>query len=83
MGHCYAKAMISAVSLVSGVSRPRAFIGWVSYTEDVPLIRHDVSGWEPIADQAAARAMLIEKPRHPIAPPGRQRVRKLTLVVGR
>jgi hypothetical protein len=41
----------------------RAFIGWVSYTEDVPLIRHDVTGWEPIADQATARAVPIEKPR--------------------
>jgi hypothetical protein len=35
----------------------------VSYTEDVPLIRHDVTGWEPITDQATARAVPIEKPR--------------------
>jgi hypothetical protein len=34
----------------------RTFIGWVAYREDIPLIRHDVTGWEPIADQAAARA---------------------------
>jgi hypothetical protein len=24
----------------------RTFIGWVAYHEDVPLIRHDVTGWE-------------------------------------
>jgi hypothetical protein len=41
----------------------RAFIGWCSYTEDVPLICHDVVGWEPIADQAVARALPLEKVR--------------------
>src|ERR1700722_11305458 len=25
----------------------KTFIGWVAYHEDVPLIRHDVTGWEP------------------------------------
>jgi hypothetical protein len=74
----------------------RAFIGWVSYTEDVPLIRHDVTDWEPIEDQPAARAVPIEKPRRPGDPaivmreakaplrraaPVRHRVRKSTLVV--
>ena len=39
------------------------FIGWVAYLEDIPLIRHDVTGWEPIADQAAARAVPLEKIR--------------------
>jgi hypothetical protein len=43
----------------------RAFIGWVSYTEDVPLIRHDLTGWEPIEDQAAARAISLAKVRRP------------------
>jgi hypothetical protein len=39
----------------------------------VPLIRHDVTGWEPIADQAAViRHTGCEGPR---------RVRKLALVV--
>jgi hypothetical protein len=33
----------------------RAFTGRVPYTENVPSIRHDVTRWEPIADQAAAR----------------------------
>jgi hypothetical protein len=42
----------------------RTFIGWVSYTEDVPLIRHDVTGWEPIADQATARGVPLEPRRH-------------------
>jgi hypothetical protein len=41
----------------------RTFIGWVAYHEPIPLIRHDVTGWEPIADQAAARAMPLEKVR--------------------
>jgi hypothetical protein len=27
----------------------RTFIGWVAYHEPIPLIRHDVTGWEPIA----------------------------------
>jgi hypothetical protein len=36
----------------------RTFIGWVAYHETIPLIRHDVTGWDPIADQAVA------KPRH-------------------
>ena len=30
---------------------------------DGTLIRHDVTGWEPIADQAAARAVPLEKVR--------------------
>ena len=30
----------------------RTFIGWVAYHEDIPLIRHDVTGWEPIEDQS-------------------------------
>jgi hypothetical protein len=41
----------------------RAFIGWVSYTEGVPLIRHDVTGWESIADQAAVIATPVTKAR--------------------
>jgi hypothetical protein len=76
----------------------RAFIGWVAYHEDVPLIRHDVTGWEPIADQAAARAVPFEKLRRPAATtivvgqakaphrpaaPVPRRARKPTLVVGR
>ena len=28
----------------------RTFIGWVAYHEDIPVVRHDVTGWEPIAD---------------------------------
>ena len=37
----------------------RTFIGWVAYDETILLIHHGVAtGWEPIADQAAA------KPRH-------------------
>jgi hypothetical protein len=75
----------------------RAFIGWVAYHEVIPLIRHDVTGWEPIADQAAARAVPLEKvrqagatimvigevkvPRRPAGPTGR-RAHKL-VVVGR
>ena len=39
------------------------FIGWVAYHEDIPLIRHDVTGWEPIVDQAAARAVPLEQVR--------------------
>ena len=76
----------------------RAFIGWVAYHEAIPLIRHDVAGWEPIVDQAAARAVPLEKPRRPaattvvvgeantrrrLAAPTRRQVRKRTLVVGR
>jgi hypothetical protein len=53
----------------------RAFIGWVSYTEDVPLIRHDVTGWEPIADHAAVIATPAAKVR--------RRVRKPVAVLGR
>ena len=75
-----------------------AFIGWVAYHEAIPLIRHDVAGWEPIADQAAARAVPLEKPGRPaattvvvgeakaprrLAAPTRRQVRKPTLVVGR
>ena len=43
----------------------RTFIGWVVYQEPIPLIRHDVTGWEPIADQTAARAAPLEKVRRP------------------
>jgi hypothetical protein len=77
----------------------RTFIGWVvAYHEDIPLIRHDVTGWEPIADQAAARAVPLEKvrragattvvlgtvkaARRPAAPIGR-RPRKPVVVLGR
>ena len=35
----------------------------MAYHEDIPLIRHDVTGWEPIADQAAARAVPLEQVR--------------------
>ena len=48
-------------------SGSRSFIGWWAYHEPVPLIRHDASGWEPIEDQAAARAEPIEKVRQPVA----------------
>jgi hypothetical protein len=41
----------------------KTFIGWVAYHENIPLVRRDVTGWEPIADQAAARAILLEKVR--------------------
>jgi hypothetical protein len=41
----------------------KTFIGWVAYHEPIPLIRHDVTGWEPIADQAEARAMPLVKVR--------------------
>ena len=76
----------------------RAFIGWVAYHEPIPLIRHDVTGWEPIADQAAARAVPLEKirrrgattvvvgeakaQRRPAAPTVR-RAHKPVVVVGR
>ena len=33
--------------------RSKTFLGWVAYHKAIPLIRHDVTGWEPIADQAA------------------------------
>jgi hypothetical protein len=33
----------------------RSFIGWVAYHEAVPLIRHDVTGWEPIEDRPRRR----------------------------
>ena len=35
----------------------KTFTGWVAYHEAIPLIRHDVTGWEPIADQSAAKAV--------------------------
>jgi hypothetical protein len=76
----------------------RTFIGWVAYHKPIPLIRHDVTGWEPIADQAAARAVPLEQVRRagattvvvgtvkalrrPAAPTGR-RARKPVVVVGR
>jgi hypothetical protein len=42
----------------------KTFIGWVAYHEAIPLIRHDVTGWESIADQTAARAVpLATAPR--------------------
>jgi hypothetical protein len=41
----------------------KTFIGWCAYHEPIPLIRHDVTGWEPIADQAAARAVPLEQVR--------------------
>jgi hypothetical protein len=41
----------------------KTFIGWVAYHEAIPLIRHDVTGWEPIEDQAAARAIPLVKVR--------------------
>ena len=60
----------------------RTFIGWVAYHEPIPLIRHDVTGWEPIVDQAAARAVPLEQgqagggvaktPRRPAAPTDRR-----------
>ena len=75
----------------------RTFIGWVAYHESIPLIRHDLTGWEPIADQSAARAVALVKvrqtgattvvigeakaPRRPAAPTG-HRARK-PVVVGR
>ncbi len=56
----------------------------------MPLIRHDVTGWEPIEDQTATRAIPLGKARRPgarsivigeaKAPP--HRVRKPTLVLG-
>jgi hypothetical protein len=41
----------------------KTFIGWVAYHESIPLIPHDVTAWEPIADQAAARAIPLVKVR--------------------
>ena len=35
----------------------------MSYTEDVPLIRHDVTGWSPIANQAEVIATPAVKVR--------------------
>jgi hypothetical protein len=35
-----------------------SLIGWSADHEDVPLIRHDVTDWEPIESQAAARVSL-------------------------
>jgi hypothetical protein len=32
--------------------------GWVSYAETVPLVRHDVLGWEPV-DKVQARALRL------------------------
>ena len=77
--------------------RSKTFIGWCAYHDPIPLIRHDVTGWEPIADQAAARAVPLEQvrragattvvvgtvkaARRPAVPKGR-RVRK-PVVVGR
>jgi len=75
----------------------KTFIGWVAYHKSIPLIRHDVMSWEPIADQAAARAVPLEKVRQAgattvvlgmmkvarrPAPPAGHRVRK-PVVVGR
>jgi hypothetical protein len=76
----------------------KTFIGWVAYHESIPLIRHDVTGWEPTADQAAARAIPLVKVRQagattvvvgeakahrrPAAPTGR-RTHKPIVVVGR
>jgi hypothetical protein len=75
-----------------------SFFGWCSYTERIPLIRHDVTGWEPIADQAAARVLPLEKPRRrtpapivvlgtaiatPAALPGQRRPSLATVVVGK
>jgi hypothetical protein len=76
----------------------KTFIGWVAYHEPIPLIRHDVTGWEPIADQAAAKAAPLETirragattvvlgtvkaARRPAAPTGR-RPRKPVVVLGR
>jgi hypothetical protein len=76
----------------------RRFLGWVAYHEPIPLVRHDVTGWEPIADQAVAKAVPLEKVRQagattvvlgtvkaersPATPTGR-RARKPVVVVGR
>ena len=69
----------------------------MAYHKSIPLIRHDVMSWEPIADQAAARAVPLEKVRQAgattvvlgmmkvarrPAPPAGHRVRK-PVVVGR
>ena len=62
-----------------------------AYHEDVPLIRHDVTGWEPIADQAAARAVPLVKARRggattvvlgTVAAPTGRRTRKPVVVLG-
>jgi hypothetical protein len=54
----------------------------VAYHKSIPLIRHDVMSWEPIADQAAARAVpLVKAARRPTAPTGR-RTRKPVVVLG-
>jgi hypothetical protein len=45
----------------------RAFIGWVAYHESIPLIRRDVTEWELIEDQAAARTVPLEQLRRPPA----------------
>jgi hypothetical protein len=47
-------------------SGSRNFIGWWA-DHEVPLIRDDATGWEPIEDQAAPRAAPIEKVRQPVA----------------
>ena len=76
----------------------RTFIGWMAYHESIPLIRHDVTGWEPIADQATARAVPLVKVRrggattvvlgtvkaaHRPAAPASRLMRKPAVVVGR
>jgi hypothetical protein len=53
----------------------KTFIGRVAYHEPVSLIRHDITGWEPIADQAAVIATPVAKVRG--------RVCKPLLVLGR
>jgi hypothetical protein len=55
-------------------SEAEPIIGWVSSAEDVPLVRHDATGWESIADQVAAKAVPVEKPRRTAA---------TTIVVGK
>jgi hypothetical protein len=43
--------------------------GWCPWREIPPLVRHDVTHWEPVQDQAAARAepqIRVRRPSRPI-----------------
>ena len=47
----------------------RSAQGWCPWREIPPLVRHDVTHWEPVQDQAAARAepqIRVRRPSRPI-----------------
>jgi hypothetical protein len=57
------KAFGSPLAVEKMPDPTRTFTGWVAYHEPVPLIRHDVTGWEPIEDQAAVVVSPVAKVR--------------------